>query len=366
MKILYYFTDYQIPMYQWQHIHIIDELKRHNVYIHIFNPLDYDNKDIASEELLKYIKSNRIDLFMTPHNEEKLEIDVLRQIKDYGIPTLLICFDNLIVPFTHYKIAPYFDLVWLTSQETEELFTKRGCNTIFLPYAANPFLLRGEETIEGVGFVGTPYGSRANMINTLQMNKVPVYCHYLKEKNSSSQISIPERTISKLEVIIKFLQFEQGRKIIEGAVVNKFRKTATLFETEYLHKEMVVLPEKLYQVYTRYALALSSTAARNTGVLRQPLDIVNLRSFEIPMAGGLQICRYTDEMASYFEEDKEILFYRNNSELIDKVQYYCSSQRKNEREQMRQAARKRAIENHTWFCRFRKVFETFNLRVDKL
>lgn len=364
MTILYYFTDYQTPMYQWQHIHIIDELKAHDCNITVFDPLGYENADRANEAVLDYLKSHKIDLFMTPHNEKILFIDTLKRIKELGIPTLLICFDNLIVPFVHYRIAPYFDLVWLTSRETKGLFNKIGCRSVFLPYAANPFLARSEETVLGIGFVGTPYGSRANMINALTGSGIDVYCHCLKQETGmeNGEPPLPQNDMSKKEVALEFLKFQQGRKVLEGAVINKLTKNAVLNEGKLLHKEKVVPPSDLYQVYPRYSLALSSTAARNTGVLKKPLQIVNLRSFEIPMSGGLQICQYTEEMASYFEDGKEIVFYRDEKELIEKAKYYCGENHFSERQQIRKAAREKAVAEHTWYIRFSKVFSILGLK----
>ena len=369
MEIVYYFKDYKVPMYQWQHVHIIDELKRHNCNITIVSPLDYSTAEEANRALVKYVKHHSVDLFMTPHNEEDLWIDTLEKIKKSGVPTLLICFDNLIVPFNHFKIAPHFDLVWLTSKETKPLFDKLGVNSVFLPYAANPYLPRCEEKVNGVGFIGTPYGSRANMINALTEAGVPVYCHYLK-KEKTNRISTdgnvknpqPEKTKNAFQVAMEFMKFPQGRKVIEGAIVNKLKKDAVLSENQHFHKEYVVPPTDLYMVYPRYSLALASTAARNTGVLKHPLYIVNLRSFEIPMSGGIQICQYSPEIAEYFEEDKEIVFYRMNEELVDKARFYCSSKQEETRLSIRKAAHKRAEEEHTWFKRFSVVFDLLGLK----
>lgn len=364
MEIAYFFKDYKVPMYQWQHVHIIDELKSHNCNVNIINPLEYASVEEANDALLKYVETKKIDLFMTPHNEEELLIETLEKIKSHGIPTLLICFDNLIVPFVHYKIAPHFDLVWLTSKETKPLFDKLGANSVFLPYAANPNMERCDESVTGVGFVGTPYGSRANMINALTDNKISVYCHCLKKQEETTQENDPKpsSTMSQRRVGLEFIKFPQGRRVIEGAVVNRFKKSAVLNENEYLQKCYVVPPSKLYRVYPKYSLALSSTAARNTGVLKHPLYIVNLRSFEIPMSGGLQICQYTDEMAGYFEDGKEIIFYRTNEELVEKASFYCSPQQEKIRRIMREAAREKAAAHHTWFNRFSVVFHMLNIK----
>lgn len=363
MEIVYYFKDYPIPMYQWQHVHIIDELKFHDCNVHIINPLDYTSLNEANERLLNYIKENEIDLFMTPHNEEDLFIETLEEIKKTGVPTLLICFDNLIVPFMHYKIAPHFDLVWLTSKETKPLFDRLGVTSVFLPYAANPRLPRGIETINGVGFVGNPYGSRANMINSLTENGIEVYCHCIKPKedNKHEYSSKPQSTMNMMRVGYELLKFHQGRKVLEGAIVNYFKKDKQIYENSMIHMLEVVPPSDLYKIYPKYSLALSSTAARNTGVLKNTLQIVNLRSFEIPMSGGLQMCQYTDEISEYFENDKEIILYRTQEEMIDKAKFFCSSKQEETRKKMREAARKKAETNHTWFLRFSKVFDYLGL-----
>ena len=51
-------------------------------------------------------------------------------IKDLSVPKVLICMDNLSVPFKHRKSCKFYDLVWLTSYETEETF-KNGEQTQF-------------------------------------------------------------------------------------------------------------------------------------------------------------------------------------------------------------------------------------------
>ncbi len=111
-------------------------------------------------------------------------------------------------------------------------------------------------------------------------------------------------------------------------------------------------------------MSLSSTSARNTGILNHPVDIVNLRSFEVPMCGGLQFCAHFDEIAEYFEEGKEIVFYRSNEDMIDKAKYYLKSENKDLRIQMKLAARKRAENEHSWFNRFKKVFDYLGLKYD--
>lgn len=82
MEIVYYFKDYSIPMYQQQHVHIIDELKRHDCNVSIVSPLDYSSIEKANDALLRYISNNKVDLFMTPHGNKDLYIETLAEIEN--------------------------------------------------------------------------------------------------------------------------------------------------------------------------------------------------------------------------------------------------------------------------------------------
>lgn len=45
----------------------------------------------------------------------------------------------------------------------------------------------------------------------------------------------------------------------------------------------------------------------------------NMRSFEIPGIGGIQLSPFSEEQARFFTEDQEIFFYRNDAELPAKL-----------------------------------------------
>lgn len=363
MEIIYYFKEKNTLMDKWQTYHIFDELKRHNINVTVFNPLKYNSLEESNEKLINHIKTKKYDLFMTPHNSRNIYIETVAKIKEVGIPTLLICFDNLIVPFNHKDIAKYFDLVWLTSEETEEMFKKWGATTIFNPYAANPFLMEPKftEEILSVVFIGTPYGSRINMINILIENNISV--DLFANKNGYKQASERKQILDDYIIpMYNLSRFKIGRRVLMGALIQKIKYKAILdYDNRNLSVNAPVSLIELNELYSNYALSLSSTAARNTGVLKNPVDIINLRSFEIPMSGGLQICKYNSELAGYFEEDKEILFYRSYNELIEKTKYYLRPENNKKRMMIKEAARKRAESEHSWFERFKKVFNHLGL-----
>ena len=120
----------------------------------------------------------------------------------------------------------------------------------------------------------------------------------------------------------------------------------------------------MYQNYAKYALALSGTSVRNTDILDNNVPFINLRSFEIPAAYGLQICRYNSELAEYFEEDKEIIFYHNDQELREKVNFYLHPSRESLIMDMKKASRDRLLKEHTWHERFKIVFKKMGLKFE--
>lgn len=364
MRIMYYFLNYQTNMFQWQKYHIIDEMSRYNVEIKICSPLEYECTELANQEILKQVISGRYDLFMTCLTEKYLYKETLYELKSIGIPTLLFCPDNLTAPYNHKSIARDFDLVWLTSKETEYLFQKWGANTVFLPYAANPYFLKpvsAEHELLRIGFIGTPHGSRIERINMLLKNDIPVTIHTTPSNLESKLIKAPIG--SYVSKFVNLMKYPIGRRLAYAAFKDKLGHRELLVSHKCLELLQPVPLEQLSTMNNAYALILSFTDADSSGVLKNPVPIVNLRNFEIPMAGGLQITRYTDELASYFENDKEIILCKDDEEFKEKALFYLNPKNDNLRLRMKVAARKRAEKEHTWMRRFGKAFHELGLNM---
>jgi spore maturation protein CgeB len=80
------------------------------------------------------------------------------------------------------------------------------------------------------------------------------------------------------------------------------------------------------------------------------------------MCGGLRFAPYIEEFAGYFEDDKEIVFYKNKSEYSDKAKYYLQEKLYNKRMGMKKAVRLRAEKEHTWMNRFNMIFGAMDLK----
>jgi len=79
-----------------------------------------------------------------------------------------------------------------------------------------------------------------------------------------------------------------------------------------------------------------------------------LRHFEVPGCGAFQLTNENPELAKLFMADEEIVFYRNDDELIDKVTYYLDHE--SARRAIAAKGHARALREHTLDTRVEKLF----------
>lgn len=369
MKILYYNLHDGTYMTEWQRVQIYDELAHSDVEFYIINPGEFESLEQCNETIIKRLGEDKtIDVFLTCLPDEYFCHGVIERISEISIPKVLILFDNLHAPFNNRKTANYFDLVWLTSVETEEMFKNWGCNTLFLPYASNPYLYNDcySKPINRVCFVGTPYGSRTQYINELLANEIGIDVFYSKNRvpeGMDNKRSLRVNGDSKFETIIKDFTFPVGRAVLAGKLLSFLRKSSVLDEQNlYLSLKESLSFEAMNEAYSNYALSLNVTALRNTYNLKHPVQKLHLRTFEIPMSAGLELVSYSDELAGYFSEN-EMVFFKDRDEMIDKAHFYTQESQHDLCRQMKLNARKRAITEHTWTERFKVLFNEVGVSI---
>lgn len=77
----------------------------------------------------------------------------------------------------------------------------------------------------------------------------------------------------------------------------------------------------------------------------------NQRTFEVPAAGGILLTPHSDEQAQFFEENNEIYFYRDTSQMLHKLRTLLSAN-SDSVSRTRKAARERCMqENYTYQSR---------------
>ena len=76
-----------------------------------------------------------------------------------------------------------------------------------------------------------------------------------------------------------------------------------------------------------YALAINCSKI-NLGLLQEKAsgassgDLTTARSFHIPGSGGFMLHERSNEILSFYDEDKEISCFSSSEELVSKIEFY--------------------------------------------
>jgi spore maturation protein CgeB len=85
----------------------------------------------------------------------------------------------------------------------------------------------------------------------------------------------------------------------------------------------------------------------------------NMRTFEIPAVGGIQMAPYSEEHVSFFEDGKEIFLYKNQDDILAHLKNLINAPVEKASE-IRRAARARSVNSHyTYRDRAITVYNTF-------
>jgi hypothetical protein len=140
-----------------------------------------------------------------------------------------------------------------------------------------------------------------------------------------------------------------------SALLNEHDHMLALRATFGEHFHAPITDEQLLALYSRSRMTLGVLEVHDLNDPSKPLrKHLHLRDFEAPMAGALYCTGYVDELAEMFEPDEEVIVYRDEPELVEKVAYYLSHPEQADR--VRKAGRARALRDHTYHQRFRSLF----------
>jgi spore maturation protein CgeB len=85
----------------------------------------------------------------------------------------------------------------------------------------------------------------------------------------------------------------------------------------------------------------------------------NMRFFEVPAVGGLQLSSSCPEMENILLDKEDILYYRNESEMLNQVNWVLNNPA--EASRIRQSAREKIAREHTYSLRIQKLLSTIGL-----
>ena len=271
-------------------------------------------KYLFNEELLKRVKREHlkqpIQIFFSYLSGRSVFPQTIKQISEMGIITINIGFDDTRsfqgkkkrTGWTgNMEIAPAFDIC-ITCQNRSDIvkYLKIGANPIFFPPGGNHQFWASNSPSPNrtipVSFIGQNYGRRQKIINRLRKSGIPVATY--------------------------------GRGWPEGEISQ----------------------EKMREVYGNSLITLGFGYISKTSLLG-----LKGRDFEVPLTGTTYLTTYHEELARYFQPDREMLFYVNEENLLRKIRYYLDNPEKTK--EIGLAGRKKALAEYTWEKRWQEILE---------
>lgn len=374
--------------YDAHHVHMIDELRsRGHEVLHV-NPAAHlgrfgtrsEYREVTVAEVRRFQAQGGCDMFFSTAVDHSFHPDTAHDISRLGIPTVNLGVDDYSHPYRVREVTPAFDLVWTSERAAaqQDIIRSYGARKlIFMPFAANPhrFYPAGPESERAFCFVGACYGARARAIGRLAQADVPIRVYgnspmkIYGEGTSSKSLPAIRAMLSYRDGwhrLYNSMKFSVGRTCVRAALVRTIQNLFMDLPEKHPTKGNVAYfdgpsYDDLPAVLGRHALSLGSTELASTFVLKKPLYFVRFREFEAAMCGAAHVVNVSTELQEYFEPDREMIFYDGFDELIDKGRFWLDPKRDTARQSLREAARIRAVAEHTWTHRFQRLFDALGI-----
>jgi hypothetical protein len=296
------------------------------------------------------------DLFFSYFTDGMLEVNAIDEIRRMGVPTCNFSCNNAHQFYLVQSISPHFDYNLHSEKDAREKFLAIGANPLWWPMASNPKYFKPVEaprTIQA-SFVGANYALRARYVAHLLENGVDVHVFgpgWLWGTSSACRSAAKRIKYLLLAAMSRspMAQYAASANLAD----HDFRRSLAASFPQNVHPP--ISDEELIAMYSRSHVSLGFLEVYDRHDPSRPVtQHLHLREFEAPMSGALYCTGYTDELAEMFEPDKEVVVYRNQHELLDKVRYYLAHS--DHAKSIRQAGRARALKEHTYHHRFRQLF----------
>jgi spore maturation protein CgeB len=297
------------------------------------------NRPRLSDALVAQVREahdhHPIDVLFTYFYNACVLPDVVRKIRSFGI-VAINWFCNASYQFHLVsEIAPAYDYCLVPEKFRLEDYRRIGATPIYCQEAANSDVYRpySETECYDAAFIGQAYGERPGFIAWLADRGINVHVWGPGWENFCKRR--PSLNPTRWRQNDDFLKIPS--RLIGG----------------------ILTDEEVVRTFSRTKVNLGFAACWATGTER--ITQIRLRDFEIPMSGGFYLTEYQDEIAVFFDIDREIVCYGNRDELRDKIKFYVRHPAI--REKIRWAGRRRCLNDHTWTKRFEQVFHGIGLRV---
>lgn len=307
------------------------------------------NRPRFSEALWKQVEAEHrrrpLDLFFSYFYGSYVEADVIRRIGRLGIPTVNWYCNASYQFHLVEEIAPAYDCCLVPEKFRLEDYRRAGARPLYCQEAANPNYYHPHDVpLEfDVTFVGQRYGNRPQALGRLHHAGINARAWGPLWQDVPRRRSLVRDWERRVKCWLRGRIYEPSYELLAECCGPPLEDS------------------ELVRMYSRSRISLGfSSVAFLPKDGSPPIKQVRLRDFEATMSGAFYLVEHFDELTEFFEPDREIVFFHDMDELIDKSKYYLLHSA--EREQIRAAGLRRAQAEHTWHARFEMLFKHLGLQ----
>jgi hypothetical protein len=267
-----------------------------------------DNEEIIKglmRQLENADKSQSVDLIFCACTVGTLGNKTVEGLATLNIPLVSYWADDKQNFWEHMGGVPgdcpqvhFFDLCWTTSDACIPWYIAEGGRAIAMPEGADPgtFYRKMEGNFRfDVSFVGAKYGIRPEIIDYLKGRGISVKSFGYGWDNSP-------------------LGWQDMASVFAESRIN------------------------LGFAWVGHSLSITTLKGRD---------------FEVPMAGGLYLTGFSEELSRHYQINHEIVCYNSILECVDVIRYLLA--KPDVCDQIRKNGQKRALNEHTWDARYEKL-----------
>jgi len=309
----------------------------HEVIFVPFDRIVEVGKKKFNAELLELVKKEKPDLFFASLFTDELQYETLDAIKEV-VPSLGWLSDD------HWRLenysrfyAPHFTKIATTWSKAPEEYARHGIhNVIRSQWGCNTRLYHPVDVPKDidVSFVGMKNKHRARIIHELKQAGIDVFVR---------GVGWGTPNLSLEEMLKVFSRSRINLNLNPPTSALSLKSVAQIFARR---RRNMIMPD------THWSSNLRS-------FFRKKIPQIKARPFEVSACGGFCISGLADDMKTYYEPNKEMVFYNDVPDLAEKIRFYLAHPA--EAEVVARAGYERTIKEHTFERRFNDIFKEMEL-----
>jgi spore maturation protein CgeB len=325
-------------------------------------PFSEKAKELLSEELPKVFRKadRRFDFFFSYLHDGQVYPQVL---SDISKDIFTVNYSTNYHQFHRYEqIAKVVNANVYATRIAKESFDQLNVTSYWMPFAANPSFYRpsAKNNPAVVRFIGSVYYRRPYYIWKMLQNGINlhVYGSGWHVDNKQKKGRFVRNLLELLKVLVLVTDTDKAIPILYHRINAKIIEKLNMNYPSHVHEPLNDLEYASTLASSSIIVNISESPSNPVFLNHNVLLATNLRDFETTMSGTLLCTQYSDELPYFFEDGKEVVSYKNEYELIDKLNYFMIHD--SERQRVAAAGYKRCITDHTWQKRFQELFNKIN------